>query len=447
MNFLKKIFGNNDKQAVDYTSQTQDDLPNLEAESIPTLANNDVPKTSRHANEMNEEFRGRENHVEVTTNELPSVNKAAGNNKMVTILGFIFIIGAAIALFSAANGNKKPKEKKQDVAEKITNTLPPLVIPQEPAKIELTTQTPDSSFKNVDYKPQGDTPSSNNTSAIGVRPNNTGNTGYANKRAIDVNGRPVLTATERKMGGELVVKSNTVNEAVMAKRDSTSQDNNRDDGNANSALGVSLQPTITKMASASMLPNRDFIITKGTPLDCALETALDSTLAGIATCILSRDAYSDNGKVLLMERGTKLVGEYDGKVKRGQVRLFLLWSRAKTPNGVVINLNSPSTDSLGRTGIEGWTDSHFAERFGSAILISLLSSTVQTIAQNQSQGSGGGTNIYGDSSKAGEKITESILKEQADIPTTILKNQGEHIEIMVARDLDFSSVYNLKGTE
>lgn len=442
MNFLKKLFGNKDKKAVDYTSDTENDLPNLDSENnASTVGHDDVPRSTRRAKAQDDEFRARENKLDAGTHELPSVNRRTGSNKTITILGFIFIIGAAIALFSAANGNKKPKERKQ-VAEKITNTLPPLVIPQEPVKIDVSTPTQQSGFKQVDYTPQNGNQTPNN-SAIGVQQNNTG---FANKRATDVNGKPILTANERKMGGELVVKTSSVNEPANARKENAALDN-REEGNSNSPLGASLQPTITKMATASMLPNRDFIITKGTPLDCALETALDSTLAGIATCILSRDAYSDNGKVLLMERGTKLVGEYDGKVKRGQVRLFLLWSRAKTPNGVVINLNSPSTDALGRTGIEGWTDTHFAERFGSAILISLLSSTVQTIAQNQSQGSGGGTNIYGDSSKAGEKITESILKEQADIPTTILKNQGEHIEIMVARDLDFSTVYNLKGTE
>ena len=79
-----------------------DNLPNMETEQ-PTLA--DAAKQARYATN---DFRARENiaATEDDNEGLPSVNRRSGNNKLITVLGFIFILGAAGALIVAVNKDK-----------------------------------------------------------------------------------------------------------------------------------------------------------------------------------------------------------------------------------------------------------------------------------------------------------------------------------------------------
>jgi len=60
-----------------------------------------------------------------------------------------------------------------------------------------------------------------------------------------------------------------------------------------------------------------------------------------------------DGAVGLVGRGTKLGGGTRGEVRAGQERLFVLWSEARTPSGVNVDLASPGTDELGRAGVTG----------------------------------------------------------------------------------------------
>lgn len=210
-------------------------------------------------------------------------------------------------------------------------------------------------------------------------------------------------------------------------------------------LAASLRPTPTPAVAAQTLPTRRMLLPKGAFIDCTLETAIDSTYEGMTTCIGASDIYGADGKVVLLERGTKYVGEQRGTPRQGQGRVFVVWNEARTPAGVVVQLASPGTDELGRNGLQGYVDTHFWDRFGAAILISVIDGTMQAITAHQQSGtnvgSGGGVVLGPQGSR--EVITE-VLRSTVSIPPTIIKNQGERIQILVARDVDFRSVYALR---
>jgi type IV secretion system protein VirB10 len=205
-------------------------------------------------------------------------------------------------------------------------------------------------------------------------------------------------------------------------------------------LATLLTPTLAGATQAQRFPDQRLLLPKGAFIDCTLETAIDSSLPGMTTCVTATDTFSADGKVVLLERGTKLVGETRGQVQQGQARLFVLWTQARTPAGVITPLDSPGTDELGRSGLSGEVQRHFWQRFGAAILISVIDGAIQAGVQAASHPNG--TVIYAPSGS--QDIATEALKGTAEIPPTITKNNGDRIQVLVARDIDFRPVYELR---
>jgi type IV secretion system protein VirB10 len=212
------------------------------------------------------------------------------------------------------------------------------------------------------------------------------------------------------------------------------------EGRAPNALDLLRQSSAIGEARASMLPNRNFLITAGTLIPCVLQTAINSAQPGYTSCLIPRDVYSENGRVVLMEKGTRVLGEYRGGIQQGQNRLFVLWTRAVTPQGVRIDLASPGSDALGRAGLAGAVDSFFWARFGGALLLSLVDDAAYIAGQAASSGNGNFNNV----TRAPSEGAAIALQNNINIRPVLKKNQGEEVGIFVAKDFNFADVYNLE---
>lgn len=211
-------------------------------------------------------------------------------------------------------------------------------------------------------------------------------------------------------------------------------------GPGGSALETLLRPSVLSATRAQILPTQRLLLPKGTFIDCTLETAIDSTLPGMTTCVTATDTFGADGMVVLLERGTKLIGETRGEVHQGDARVFVVWSEARTPGGVVVRLDSPATDELGRSGLEGSVNRHFLQRFGAAALVSTIDGVVQSEVQSSSRG---GTVVLDPT--ASEDVLTEILRATVNIPPTIRVRNGARIQVLVARDVDFRPVYELES--
>jgi type IV secretion system protein VirB10 len=175
------------------------------------------------------------------------------------------------------------------------------------------------------------------------------------------------------------------------------------------------------------------MVAQGALIPAVLETALDSTRAGFARAIVSRDVRGFDGTQVLIPRGSRLIGEYRAEVAPGQHRALVIWTRLIRPDGVTIAIGSPAGDPLGRGGIRANVNSHFFERFAGAILQTGLDIGANLTAR------GSNTVVVLPGQVAGN--VGQLLQPQQITPTLTVR-QGTSISIFVARDLDFTGVEN-----
>lgn len=214
-------------------------------------------------------------------------------------------------------------------------------------------------------------------------------------------------------------------------------------------LGGGMKSTQLSGALAVVIRNPTYTISRGTPLgDCFSTVRINSEVPGQITCILAADVYGVNKKMVLLPRGTKIVGKQEGSLPLGQERLFALSARAETPDHVLINLDSPFTSELGEPGIDGHVDARFMKRLLPGLAFALLDSISVGISNKGGSGSGSGTTVVlGNSANATRDTAGKVLEEYKNIPPVLTREQGARLSIIAAQDLDLTNAYRLRIKE
>lgn len=183
--------------------------------------------------------------------------------------------------------------------------------------------------------------------------------------------------------------------------------------------------------TADRFINPSLTIPRGTVIPAVLETALDSTRPGGVRALIQRDISSFDGSRVLIQRGSRLYGEYEADLRSGQNRARIQWTRILRPDGITIALDSPATDPLGRAGVRGKVDSKFLQRFGGSILQSILDIGVNAATRE----------VAGEVFVALPGSTQSVqIQDPEQIQPTLRVKHGTSVSVFVARDLDFSTV-------
>lgn len=166
-------------------------------------------------------------------------------------------------------------------------------------------------------------------------------------------------------------------------------------------------------------------------------TGINSDLPGTMTANVREDIYDTvTGRILLIPKGTRVIGKYSSSISFGQSRVLVVWQRLIFPNGKSINLeNFEGADMSGYSGLVGTVDNHTLKLFQGVILSSILGAAAGIIDDN-----GNNNNSWRNNAGrgAGEEIVtigEAIASRFLAVQPTIKIAPGSRFNIMVNSDL------------
>lgn len=335
----------------------------------------------------------------------------------IIVLGLMLLIFGYISFSGDKGGTGKVATEQKPV--QIRNSRP---IDIEAEQAGMVLNEPKRELDVPDNKPGARAYQSNVSGATYI-----GSTGKAVQ--------PEPSEPDRRLQGGVSVEINK-SSSTRSQSSAESAETGRE-----TILSNRLRPTVTASAKARQRADLTYLLKKGTNISCTLDTKIVTTHPGITRCIVNKDVYSSNGKVLLVERGSEIIGEQTAALLQGQARVFVLWNTIDTPNGVTLDINSPSADSLGASGQPAQVDTHFWKRFGGAIMLSLIDDGLVILGDRINENSNSVS--YDSTSDSVQNMAAEALKNTINIPPTGYVNQGSLVNVMVARDVDFRPVYEL----
>lgn len=370
---------------------------------------------------------------------LPSVPINPPNRKIYAALFLGFATLAIVFLLVDFMHKNEPKSliEPKEVTFRTPTTSTPYIMAEDQAKPAAPGQSVDPLTAQKDLMMQKE--------ALRMAAEQQKKLEKRNQSAQIVYDQPENGAMQPAAGGSNAVSATTIangispsSGGIVLNSENTQLTGSGGTDDPNTAFANQNANKDVETASASQMQNLHTLIPQGTMIAGILETAIQSDLPGMTRAVVSENIYSFDGAKLLIPQGSRLIGQYRSGLVRGQSRVFVIWNRLIRSDGVSINIGSSGTDELGRSGLNGDVDTHFFERFGSSVLLSMIDSGLQIGAESADSRASAtvAVNTGNDFSKA----AEIALQNSIAIPPTVNVDQGTRINVFVGKDLDFSHV-------
>lgn len=198
-------------------------------------------------------------------------------------------------------------------------------------------------------------------------------------------------------------------------------------------------------------PISDNVIMAGNSIPAILQTKIVSDLPGTIVARVAKDVYDTlTGTVLLIPRGSSLIGQYNSSTVYGDTSVQVKFIRLIRPDGTSIILpNQQGMDDSGVSGLADEVNNHWGQLIGSAALSTVFNVpavAAQVATQSNAtvcDANGNCTPNYGSvaqnsvlqslgqtASQVGGKITDRAM----NIKPTITINSGKEFSVLVTKD-------------
>ena len=181
-----------------------------------------------------------------------------------------------------------------------------------------------------------------------------------------------------------------------------------------------------------------YALMQGAIIPSVLITEIRSDLPGELKAQTTMDVYDTvHGNVLLIPKGSVLVGKYNSEVRIGQEKVMAGFTRLIFPSGSSVDLGGmKAAEAGGESGFADDVDNHFLKMFGANFLIAGLAQAFQNSSDSSTTvNSYGTTNV---SNTAGDVLADTVKvinQRNVSIPPTIYVYRGHKFNVMVNKDM------------
>jgi type IV secretory pathway VirB10-like protein len=156
------------------------------------------------------------------------------------------------------------------------------------------------------------------------------------------------------------------------------------------------------------------VLTPDKAITAVIANPIDTRMAVTAVAMVDRDIYGNNGRTVVIPRGSKLIGSVGG----GIGRIGIAWSQLIRPDGVRFMFEGQSGDAMGRGGVPGRVNERLLQRYGYSLLPSTVAAGLTAALGGQTTTSSGTTGTVESQdarSVAAQILTQPLNQIASDI--------------------------------